>query len=210
MREIEKQMSAHFVTLEREVAVLMQPNNPYWAELWLSPRTLAERLKDVIRAQEVVTSTPVTPLAGSFAAQMIATYAGHGTTNAKYMLGYKDLLQRASKPDSTMNLREFAKEIKELCDNIPDFCDILRPTEPPEPNIRVYQVATPRNGKGPNGSKPRPTNPRSKNGESIYPPGEVLGCRRCHGLTHYVRDCPEAKAARGRLEARQRQNAAHN
>ena len=45
------------------------------------------------------------------------------------------------------------------------------------------------------------------NGESIYPPDEELGCRRCHGLTHFARDCPEKKAARDRLEARKRQTA---
>ena len=45
-------------------------------------------------------------------------------------------------------------------------------------------------------------------GESIYPPDEELGCRRCHRLTHFARDCPELKAARDKLEARKRQTAA--
>ena len=98
MKEIEKQMSAHFVTLIREVEILLQPNNAYWRELFLAPRTL--------------------------------------------------------------------------------------------------------NGPGPNASRPKPPASRPGHGDSIYPLGEKVGCRRCHQLTHYARDCPETLAARERRAAR--------
>lgn len=68
MKEIEKQMSAHFVTLIREIEIFLQPNNVYWTELVLAPRTLAERLKDMLRAREALGGAFVTPLAEPFAA----------------------------------------------------------------------------------------------------------------------------------------------
>jgi hypothetical protein len=207
MREIEKQMSAHFVTLMHEVEVLMQPNNPYWAELFLHPKKFAEKIKDVIRAQEVFSPSPVTPNAEAFATQMLTTYTElTGTDSTVYLFGYKDLLGEASMTGSTMDLREFAEKIKELCDSSPALCD----RKPPSTNVQAFQVTQVANERHRTGARSRPTNSRSKNEESIYPPGEELGCRRCHALTHYARDCPERKAARAKLEARKRQTAARN
>lgn len=204
MREIEEQMSAHFVTLMHEVEVLMQPNNPYWAELFLHPRKFAEKIKEVVRAQEVFSPKPVTPNAEAFATQMLTTYTElTGTDSTVYLLGYKDLLGEATMTGSTMDLKEFAGKIKKLCDNSPALCDKKRYST----NVQAFQVANERHRTG---ARSRPTNSRSKNEESIYPPGEELGCRRCHALTHYARDCPERKAARAKLEARKRQTAARN
>jgi len=206
MKEIEKQMSAHFVTLIREVEIFLQSNNVYWTELFLAPRTLAERLKDMLRAREALGGAFVTPLAEPFAAQMMNTYSEMMIADGGnvYITGYRTLLEKAMVTGSTMNLKEFADEIKALCDINPSFYD-RKPTSAIRAFLglesQAYQVAT-RNGSGPNASRSRPPAPRPGNGESIYPPGERVGCRRCHSMKHYARNCPEKDAAKERLAAR--------
>ena len=206
MKEIEKQMSAHFVTLIREVEILLQPNNAYWRELFLAPRTLSERIKDMLRAREALGGAFVTPRAEPFAAQMMESYSEMMIADGGnvYMDGYRTLLEKATMTGSTMSLKEFAEEIKALCDMNPTFYD-RKPTSAIRAFLglenQAFQVAT-RNGPGTNAPRPKPPASRPGHRDSIYPPGEEVGCRRCHQLTHYARDCPETLAARERRAAR--------
>ena len=199
MKEIEKQMSAHFVTLIREVEIFLQSNNVYWTELFLAPRTLAERLKDMLRAREALGGAFVTPLAEPFAAQMMNTYSEMMIADGGnvYITGYRTLLEKAMVTGSTMNLKEFAEEIKALCDLNPSFYD-QKPTSRIRAFLGLESQAFQVNTRG----GPKPPAPRPGHGESIYPEGEKEGCRRCHMLTHLARNCPEKDAAKERLAAR--------
>ena len=95
-----------------------------------------------------------------------------------YMDGYRTLLEKATMTGSTMSLKEFAEEIKALCDMNPTFYD-RKPTSAIRAFLglenQAFQVAT-RNGPWPNASRPKP--PASRPGHSIYPLGEKVGCRR--------------------------------